>query len=107
MANEVTITGANFDGEVLGSPLPVLLDFWAPWCAPCRMLAPILEEVADEYAGRVKVGKINVDDESDLAAKHGVVSIPSLVVYKEGKIVRQESGARPKHELENLFKDLI
>jgi thioredoxin 1 len=105
--SEVTITSANFESEVLGSPVPVLLDFWASWCNPCRMIAPFVAGIAEEYAGRVKVGKVNVDEEEELAGKHGIVSIPTLVVYRNGSIVRQQPGALPKHEIENLFKDLI
>jgi thioredoxin 1 len=107
MSNGVTITSANFDEEVIQSSLPVLIDFWAGWCVPCKMIAPFLDELAEEYSGRLKIGKVNVDEENDLAARHGITSIPALVIYKGGKIVRQEAGARPKHELENLFKDLL
>jgi thioredoxin 1 len=107
MSNEVVITAANFEAEVIQSPIPVLIDFWASWCGPCRMIAPVIGELAGEYAGKIKVGKVNVDEEGDLAGRHGVVSIPTLVVYRNGKIVSQKTGAAPKQAIEGLFKDLV
>ena len=107
MSEHIAITGANFETEVLKSPVPVLLDFWAPWCGPCRMIGPIVEQLAVEYSGRLKVGKINVDEEAELSGRHGVVSIPTLVIYKDGKITNQATGALPKQNIEALFKDLI
>jgi thioredoxin 1 len=83
----VNITSNNFNDEVLKSAQPVLIDFWAPWCGPCRMVGPVVEEVAAEVAGRAKVGKVNVDEQPELAAKFGVMSIPTLVVLKDGKVV--------------------
>jgi thioredoxin 1 len=107
MSGHVDITSANFESEVLKSPVPVLLDFWASWCGPCRMIAPSIDQLAQEYAGRLKAGKVNVDEEGDLAMKHGIVSIPTLVVYQGGEIVNQKIGAAPKPEIEGLFKNLV
>ena len=104
---EYVITNANFEDEVLKSSIPVLIDFWASWCGPCRMIAPFLEQLAEEYQGRVKIAKINVDEEQDLAGRHGVVSIPTLVVYQGGNKVNQKMGALPKQEIEKLFINLI
>ena len=91
----ITITKENFEAEVLKSAQPVLLDFWAAWCGPCRMLSPIVDEVAEERTD-VKVGKVNVDEQPDLAAEFGVMSIPTLLLFENGKLVRQAVAARPK-----------
>jgi thioredoxin 1 len=107
MSKELTITDENFDSEVVNSTVPVLLDFWASWCSPCRMIAPFIEQIAEEYDGRLKVGKINVDEQAGLAGKHNVSSIPMLVVYKDGKVVVQQSGALPKPGIEELIKNYL
>ena len=107
MSECIVVTAANFETEVLQAPVPVLLDFWAPWCGPCKMIGPIVEQLAAEYSGRLKVGKINVDEEADLAGRHGIVSIPSLMVYKDGALANQTAGALPKQNIEALFKDFL
>ncbi len=89
---EVVITKANFEEEVLKSELPVLVDFWAAWCGPCRMLAPELAKFAEENEGKVKVGKVNVDEEEDLARQFGIMSIPTLMVFKNGEMVNKSMG---------------
>lgn len=101
---ELVITKNNFENEVLKSDVPVLLDFWASWCGPCRMLAPIVEEIAEEYEGKAKVGKINVDDEQELASAFGIASIPTVVVIKDGKIADSSVGYVPKEKLEEMLK---
>ena len=94
----ININKNNFQSEVMNSDKPVLLDFWAPWCAPCRMVVPIIEEIAGERPD-IRVGKINVDEQPELASKFSIMSIPTLVVMKNGKIVQQVSGARPKNAI--------
>ncbi|MBQ6119040.1 MAG: thioredoxin [Clostridia bacterium] len=96
---EITLTSANFESEVLKSDLPVLVDFWASWCGPCKMLSPIIAEIAEEYDGKVKVGKVNVDDEPALANMFGIESIPTVMVFKGGKITGTSLGYRPKEQL--------
>ena len=101
---EITITSKNFEQEVLLSPIPVLVDFWATWCGPCRMIAPALEEIAREQEGIIKVGKVNVDEEMELATSFGITSIPTLLVFKNGQLVNQALGAMPKAQIEALLK---
>jgi thioredoxin 1 len=105
MASEkvMAFTDANFDQEVLQSDIPVLVDFWATWCAPCKAIAPLVDTVADEYAGKVKVGKVNVDENQATPGKFGVRGIPTLILFKGGAIVDQIVGAVPKSQLDALL----
>ncbi len=102
-ANIVTLTSSNFDDEIKQAATPILVDFWAEWCGPCRMVTPVLEKLADEYAGKARVGKVNVDEQSSLAAKFGVQSIPTLLLFKEGKVVEQFIGATTRDVLAKLI----
>ena len=102
--SEVIINKSNFENEVINADKPVLLDFYADWCGPCKMLSPVLSEIADEYADVLKVAKVNVDDEPELAMKFKVSSIPMLVFFKDGRIVSTSVGYRPKDEILNELK---
>jgi thioredoxin 1 len=97
----------NWASEVLGSDQPVLVDFWAPWCAPCRQLAPTIEAMAGDYAGRVKVGKLNVDDNSGVAAQYGIRSIPTVLIFKGGKVVEQRIGLASRADLDKLVTEQL
>ena len=100
----LTISSENFDEEVKNSDLPVLVDFWASWCGPCRMVAPIIDELADDFQGRAKVVKINVDEQRDLAVKYGVMSIPTIMLFKNGEVVDKIVGARPKSDFASMIE---
>ena len=102
---ELNITSLNFENEVLNSDKPVLLDFYADWCGPCKMLAPVVHEIAEENAGTLKVGKINVDEQMELAMRFQVSSIPTLVVFKDGKAVAKSVGYRPKAEIAAMVEN--
>ncbi len=103
MAKPAEVSDADFEREVLKADQPVLVDFWAPWCGPCRMVAPIVEELADEYQGQVKFVKLNTDDNVETAAKYGIRSIPTLLVFKGGQNVDQIIGFRPKGDLKRVI----
>lgn len=100
---EIVLTEENFEREVLDSPIPVLVDFWASWCGPCRMIAPMVAQIAEEREGTVKVGKINVDEQPGLAGRYGVMSIPTLMVFRDGEAVETAVGARSKAMIEELL----
>ena len=102
----VTLTGANFEEEVLKSDVPVLVDFWASWCGPCKMLSPLVDQVAAEAEGGFKVGKVNVDNEEQLAEKYNIMSIPALKVFKGGEVVRESVGMIPKDRVKALVEGL-
>jgi len=99
MGKEVVLTDANFDEEVIQAETPVMVDFWAEWCGPCRMIGPIVEELADEFEGKIKVGKVNVDQNQGTAAKYGIRSIPTLLLFKGGELVEQIVGVQPKNKI--------
>ena len=105
--NEVILNDSNFDAEVLQYKGVAMVDFWAPWCGPCRMLAPVVEELAGEYAGKVKVAKLNVDEAPDTSTQFGVSSIPTLIFFKDGKVVSQTVGLQTKSALQEKLNALL
>ncbi|MDD3822768.1 MAG: thioredoxin [Sphaerochaetaceae bacterium] len=105
--SEITLTNANFETEVLKSKLPVLVDFWAVWCGPCKMVAPAVAKLADNHAGKLKVGKVNVDEQPDLAEKYHISSIPTLAIFKDGKVVNQRIGAVSLAVLESFVAEYV
>jgi thioredoxin 1 len=106
-ANIVTLTADSFTKEVLESQSPVLVDFWAEWCGPCKMIAPVLDELATEYAGKIKIGKVDIDQHQSLAAQYGVRSIPTLLIFKNGQVTEQMVGARSKRDLKASFDKAV
>ena len=104
---ELKITTDNFDSEVTQSDLPVLVDFYADWCGPCKMMAPIVERIAEGYEGKLKVGKCNIDDEGDLASKYGIMSIPTIMVFKGGEPAVTSIGAVSQPDLESKIEDVL
>ncbi len=107
MADEVVVTKTNFNAEVISSPVPVVADFWAEWCGPCKMIAPVLKDLASVYKDKLKVAKIDVDQEPELASQFNIVSIPTLLFFNKGQVVKQQIGAVPRQALEKIIKDIV
>jgi thioredoxin 1 len=107
VANIAQLTEANFSDEVLKSTTPVVVDFWAEWCGPCKMIAPVLEELATEYDGKVKIGKVNIDEHQQLAINYGINSIPTLLFFKNGQVADQVVGMRSKRDLKSSFDRVL
>ncbi len=104
---QVTLNPNNFESEVLNADIPVLVDFWADWCMPCKIVAPVLEELAQEYEGKLKIGKLDVDANADIAAQYNIVSIPTMLFFKGGEVVKQQIGAVPKERLKQSIDELL
>lgn len=104
MSKEIILTDSNFEEEVMKSDIPVLVDFWAGWCTPCKMLAPTIEELADEYEGKLKVAKCEVDANKELSDRFSIMSIPSILLFKNGEVIEQVVGVQPKENLIHLFE---
>lgn len=102
--NIMNVTSKNFEEEVLNSNIPVLVDFWASWCGPCKMMSPVVDEIAKEMEGKAKVCKVNIDDEQDLAVKYGIMSIPTFLIFKDGKVVNSIVGVQDKQKIINLLQ---
>ena len=104
MADVKTLTDATFDTEITDASLPMIVDFWAPWCGPCRMVGPVIEEIAGDHPDKVTVGKLNVDENPATASKFGIMSIPTIILFKDGQPAKKVIGARPKADLEREFE---
>jgi len=107
MSEPFNIDDTNFDETVIQSKIPVLVDFWAPWCGPCKMVAPIVEELASEYDGKIVFGKVNVDENSQIASKYGIMGIPTLIIFKDGQPVSNLVGFRGKDQLKESLEDVL
>ena len=107
MATPMKVDSTNFDSEVKNSDVPVLVDFWAPWCGPCKMIGPIVEELAGDYEGKIKVAKINVDDNQELASQFGIRGIPTVMIFKEGEVANSFVGLRPKEDLAKALEAVL
>ncbi|MEG2377919.1 MAG: thioredoxin [Clostridia bacterium] len=107
MSNATVVTKSNFESVVMSSDIPVLVDFWATWCGPCQMLSPVINELASEYSGRVSVCKVDIDEEPELTSKFGIMSVPAVFLFKNGKTVATISGARPKSEFVAAINSIL
>jgi thioredoxin 1 len=107
MSKKLEFTDKNFQTDVVSSTVPVLVDFWAPWCGPCKMVDPVVEEIAGEYAGKLKVGKLNTDDNRETAAKYGIMSIPTLMIFKGGEVKARIVGAQPKRAIVEKIDEVL
>jgi len=107
MSQKLEFTDKNFQTDVVGSNIPVLVDFWAPWCGPCRMVDPVVEEIAGEYVGKLKVGKLNTDDNRETAAKYGIMSIPTIMIFKDGEVKARIVGAQPKRAIVEKIDEVL
>ncbi|PIS47253.1 MAG: thioredoxin [Elusimicrobia bacterium CG08_land_8_20_14_0_20_51_18] len=107
MSNEKHLTDADFQAEVIKSDVPVLVDFWAPWCGPCKMIGPIIEELANEYAGKAKIAKVNTDENPATAGEYQISAIPTILFFKGGKVVKEIVGLQPKEELKRILDELL
>ena len=107
MSNALKVDGTNFETEVIKSDVPVLVDFWAPWCNPCKLIGPIIDELATDYAGKVKMTKINVDDNQQLASQFGIRGIPTVMIFKDGKVTGSFVGVRPKEDLVTALDQVV
>lgn len=107
--NVLDITDSNFEEEVIGADMPVMLDLWAPWCGPCQMVTPIIEDLAEEYKGKIKIGKLNVDENQDTAAKFGITSIPTMMFFQDGEELSNKRliGVRSKEDYSAVLKELV
>ena len=103
----IDVTANNFEQEVLKSDVPVIVDFWAEWCVPCKMVHPILDQIAEEYDGKLKIAKVNVDQEGDIAGQYNIISIPTLLLFKNGTVVNQQVGAGSQQTIKGFFKDYL
>ena len=104
MSDVKTLTDATFDNEITSSANPMIVDFWAPWCGPCRMVGPVIDQIAEEYAGKVTIGKVNVDENPGTAGKYGIMSIPTIILFKDGEPAKKVIGARSKADFEREFE---
>ena len=105
--SEAVFTDANFKNEVLSSKTPVLVDFWAEWCGPCRMLAPIVEKIAQDYSGKIKVGKLNVDDNPEVPQQYGIQGIPTMILFKNGQLAKQMVGFQPEEKIKSAIDSIL